>query len=118
PGRCPATAVTAPGRCPVTAMTAPDRCAARPAYAHTGLGARGPKPALRLAGAAPALLPRAFTRSELPPRCDCAGRLSRPFAPILPTGQSGATPASGPRPPCVLANHPVSPLPESCSPAG
>src|SRR6185437_10912502 len=32
-------------------------CAARPAYARTGLGARGPKPALRFAGAAPALLP-------------------------------------------------------------
>src|SRR6185437_8550588 len=64
----PATAVTAPGRYPATAVTAPGRYAARPAYAaaplekrgrpaRAGLGARGPKPALRFAGSAPALFP-------------------------------------------------------------
>ena len=80
---------------PATAVTAPGRCAARPAYAaaplekrgrpaHAGLGARGPKPALRV------------------------GRES----------SRGIEPHCGSRPPCVLANHPVSPLPESGSLVG
>src|SRR6185437_3507090 len=92
----PATAVTAPGRYPATAVTAPGRYAARPAYAaaplkkrgrpaRAGLGAHGPKPALRFAAAAPALIPGGG-----PPF-----RISQPFAPILPTGQRGATPAYG-----------------------
>ena len=111
PGREPATAVTAPGRYPATAVTAPGRSAERPAYAaaplgkrgrsaRAGSGARGPEPALHFAGAAPTLLPGGvkapLALPPLPncrPRCDCAGRRSQPFAPILPTGQSGATPA-------------------------
>src|SRR6185437_8207424 len=32
--------------------------------------------------------------------------------------RTGIEPRCGSRPPCVLANHPVSPLPESRSPAG
>ncbi|HWG37119.1 MAG TPA: hypothetical protein VN690_05325 [Terriglobales bacterium] len=81
---------------PATAVTAPGRYAARPAYAaaplekrgrpaRAGLGAHGPKPALRFAAAAPALIPGGG-----PPF-----RISQPFAPILPTGQRGATPAYG-----------------------
>ena len=57
-------------------------CAARPACAHAGLGARGPKPALRLAGAAPNSLPGGG------PPCG----ISQPFAPILPAGKAARPP--------------------------
>jgi len=57
-------------------------CAARPACAHAGLGARGPKPALRLAGAAPNSLPGGG------PPCG----VSQPFAPILPAGKAARPP--------------------------
>jgi len=66
--------------------------AARPAYAHAGLGPHRPKPALRFAGATPAFLPGGGPPS----------RISQPFAPILPTVQSGATPAN--RRPDAIAN--------------
>src|SRR6185437_9766322 len=45
----------------------------------------------------------------------------RPLLALSSVGREssrGIQPRCGPRPPCVLANHPVSPLPESRSPAG